>query len=264
MPSPDLDLRTTFDQAADLYLGARPRYPEDLFDDLTELCALTGPGTLLEIGAGPGNATLPLARRGHRITALEPGPALADHARQTLRAYPRVEVINTGYEDWEHSGSATFDLVYVANAWHWIDPEVKWSKTAQLLGGTGRLAVFDAGHAFPAGFDPFFTEIQSVYHRLGRRMATWPPTPPDQLPDPTPDYEASGHFTVDAVRRYLWATEYDADGYLDLLSTFSDHIAMSDADRTELFTAIRDLIAARPGGRITRHWISTLVIARPR
>jgi 2-polyprenyl-3-methyl-5-hydroxy-6-metoxy-1,4-benzoquinol methylase len=39
---------------------------------------------VLEVGAGPGKPTLPLARRGLRITALEPGPALAARARRDL------------------------------------------------------------------------------------------------------------------------------------------------------------------------------------
>jgi SAM-dependent methyltransferase len=172
-----------------------------------------------------------------------------------------VDVINANFEDWDPPAAAEFDLIYAANAWHWVDPKIKWAQTADLLGPAGHLAVFDAGHAFPAGFDPFFAEIQTAYGELGRRMATWPPAPPEDLPDPTPGYEASGHFIVDAVRRYVWATEYDADGYINLLKTFSDHIAMSEADRTYLFNAIRELTATRPGGLITRHWISTLVIA---
>ena len=42
-----------------------------------------------------------------------------------------------------------------------------YAKAAALLPRGGHLAVWAADHAFPAGFDPFFTEIQKVYDALG-------------------------------------------------------------------------------------------------
>src|SRR5215213_7191399 len=69
-------LRRTFDRAADLYQDARPEYPGGLFDRLVEVTRLRPGDRVLEVGAGPGKATVPLARRGLRVTALEPGPAL--------------------------------------------------------------------------------------------------------------------------------------------------------------------------------------------
>jgi cyclopropane fatty-acyl-phospholipid synthase-like methyltransferase len=70
-------LRTTFDSAADLYQRARPEYPEALFDTLAELAGLGAGDRLLEVGCATGKATIPLARRGFRITCIEIGPRLA-------------------------------------------------------------------------------------------------------------------------------------------------------------------------------------------
>jgi hypothetical protein len=51
--------RSTFDQVAELYDRARPRYPAALFDDLAELAGI-GPGSkVLEIGPGTGQALTP-------------------------------------------------------------------------------------------------------------------------------------------------------------------------------------------------------------
>ncbi|HZA32960.1 MAG TPA: SAM-dependent methyltransferase, partial [Propionibacteriaceae bacterium] len=77
-------LQSTFEQAAQLYQGARPEYPENLFNRLMEVTGLRSGDHVLEVGAGPGKATLPLARRGLCITAIEPGPALAAEARNNL------------------------------------------------------------------------------------------------------------------------------------------------------------------------------------
>jgi cyclopropane fatty-acyl-phospholipid synthase-like methyltransferase len=115
-------LAGTFDSAAEVYQEARPQYPERLFDRLVSVTGLQPGDRVLEVGAGPGKATLPLARRGLRITALEPGPALAARARRDLAGYP-VEVVEARLEDWDGEPSA-YAAVIAATSWHWVDPEV--------------------------------------------------------------------------------------------------------------------------------------------
>src|SRR4051794_33331112 len=137
----DRQLRHTFDESAGQYQDARPDYPDQLFDDLVSMAGLTRTAELLEIGPGPGKATLPLARLGHQITALELGPNLAAEARRNLRAYPNVTVINSPFEAWQPAAGQRFDLIYAATAWHWLDPQARWAKAASLLGPGGHLAV---------------------------------------------------------------------------------------------------------------------------
>src|SRR5436190_10106737 len=70
------DLAKQFDRIADEY-EARPAYPDWVFDRLVARCGL-GPGArVLEIGAGSGQATLPMLQRGAQVTAVEPGASLA-------------------------------------------------------------------------------------------------------------------------------------------------------------------------------------------
>ena len=80
-------LRDTFDLAADLYQRARPEYPNDLFDELVTTARIGPRDHLLEIGSATGKATLPLAKRGFRITCLEPGGQLAAAGRQNLSSF---------------------------------------------------------------------------------------------------------------------------------------------------------------------------------
>ena len=82
-------LGTTFDLAAELYQDARPDYPEVLFDRLLQLTEMRPGDRVLEVGAGPGKATLPLLRRGLRVTAIEPGAALAGAPAPTSPGTPR-------------------------------------------------------------------------------------------------------------------------------------------------------------------------------
>jgi SAM-dependent methyltransferase len=255
------DLALSFDQAAAGYQSARPDYPDELFADLISTTGLRPGDHVVEIGCGPGKATVPMAHRGLQVTALEPGAQLAAQARRNLSG-TGTEVITTTFEDWAFDRVGGYALVYAATAWHWVDPDVRWSRVASVLDRGGHLAVFGAGHAFPEGFDPFFTEIQKVYNEIDEAIDSWPPPPPDQLPDPSPDYEQAG-YVVDAVRRYVWSLTYDADSYIALLNTFSNHILMPAPKRDRLFSEVRRLLAERPDGLLTRHWVATLVVAHP-
>jgi SAM-dependent methyltransferase len=259
-------LRTTFDRVARQYQRARPEYPDELYADLRTLTGIAPPAHLLEVGCGPGKATLPLARAGFRITAVELGDALAAEARRNLAAFPSVSVTTSSFEAWEPPPGVLFDLVYAATAWKWVDPEVGYAKAAALLLPGGHLAVWAAGHAFPPGFDPFFTEIQKVYDAIGEGDgAPWPPPPPEEQPDPAAAaFESSGHFAVVGTRRHVWAVRYTAEDYLALLGTFSGHIAMEPARREHLYREVRRRLAARADGCLTRHWSAVLTVGRRR
>ena len=86
-------LRDTFDQDAERYLRARPRYPPSLVAELSRVTA-AGPGVrVLEIAPGTGQLTVDLAGSGCAITAVELGPSLAAVARRELAAFPAVDVV---------------------------------------------------------------------------------------------------------------------------------------------------------------------------
>lgn len=259
------DLRTTFDSAATLYHDARPDYPDHLYAELLDSTGLTPPARLLEVGCGSGKATMPLARSGFRITAIELGASLANEARHRLADYPMTEVITTPFESWQPDDPSPFSLVYAATSWHWIDARVKYARAAELLAECGYLAVWAATHAFPADVDPFFTEIQEVYDEIGEsHPGEWPPLPPEAAPGLGAEFEESGLFDAIAVRRYVWGLRYTAEEYLRLLDTFSGHIAMDPAKRSHLYAEIRTRLARRPDASLTRHWQSVLTIGRAR
>jgi hypothetical protein len=47
-----------------------------------------------------------------------------------------------------------------------------------------------------------------------------------------------------------------------VLGTYSANLALPAAQREELFRRIAERIEARPGGRVTKHYLATLVVAR--
>ncbi|MGW4670827.1 class I SAM-dependent methyltransferase [Streptomyces sp. NPDC004324] len=251
-------LRDTFDEAAELYDRARPRYPAALVDELDRRVGL-GPGVrVLEIGPGTGQLTVPLARRGCDVTAVELGPALAAVARRNLRGFPRARVEVAEFERWPLP-RAPFDLVVSATAFHWIDPAVRVVKAAEALGPDGVLAVVTTHHV-AGGSRDFFARVQECYER-------WDPaTPPGlrasdeaDVATDTGELERWGRVTS-----YRFAREitYSTREYLDVLLTYSGHRALDAPARRGLLRCVAELIETRHGGSVTKRYLHELLLTR--
>jgi SAM-dependent methyltransferase len=255
-------LRETFDQAAETYHRVRPDYPEALFDDLIVLAGLAPGDRLLEVGCATGKATLPLARRGFRITCVELGRELAAVARRNLAGLD-VEVVEGRFEDWRPDQPVS--VVYAATAWHWVDPAVRYQRAWDALRPGGYLAIWNQGHVFPDGGDPFFRELQDVYDEIGKGLAPGAVRArPGELPDDREEIEASGLFEVTGVRQYGWEQVYTAEEYIELLNTFSNHLLMEDWQRDRLYGEVRRRLKERPDRSVRRGWGAVLHVARRR
>jgi SAM-dependent methyltransferase len=260
MPDPK-ELRRTFDEDAALYDAARPGYPDELVQDLVVLGRVAPGDRVLEVGCGTGQLTVPLARRGLRIVCVELGERMATVARRNLEQFPEVAVETGDFEHWD-TGGRSFDIIVAATSWHWLAPEVRYGKAAQVLRSDGRLAVISTQHVLPDGGDGFFREIQEVYETLGVGDGSGGPPLPSDVPDLRTEIGASGLFEAIEVRRYVSGQVYTADQYIDLLDTYSGHRAMESGTRQQLYREIRRRIAARPDGRVTKHNLNVLHVAR--
>jgi SAM-dependent methyltransferase len=263
MPGDRAALRATFDTAADRYERARPAYPDELFDELVRLTGVAAGDRVLEVGCAGGKATRPLAARGLRVTCVELGAALAARARRELAAFGDVAVVHASFEDWEPPPGLRFRLLVAATSWHWVDPAVRYAKAWRLLAPGGHLAFWSAAHVFPDGGDPFFRELQEVYDDIGEGMPPDAGRPrPGELPDERAAIEATGLFCEVSLRQFAWEVTYDADRYIDLLETFSGHLAMAPWQRDRLYGEVRRRLRDRPDGLLRRGWGAVLHIAR--
>jgi SAM-dependent methyltransferase len=251
----------TFDEIAELYDRGRPESPPHIFAETLAAAGIDAAvANVLEIGCGTGQATLPLARLGCRVVAIEMGSNLARIAVRKLAGFRRVAVVNARFEDWQPGGER-FDIVFAVSSWHWLDPQTRYARAASLLKPGGVLAFTWTGHVFPPDSDPFFQAIQSSYKALGVAGMDWPPPPPDEIPDSRNEIEQSGYFTDVRVTRHILVDEFTANQYIALMSTASDHRLMEQAKRESLFAEMRRLIDDRPGGRIRKHNLVLLHLA---
>lgn len=251
--------QATFDEVADLYDRHRPSYPEALFDDLVAASGLAAGDAVLEIGCGTGQATAPLARRGLRILALEPGAHLAERARRNLAAFPGVRVARVSFEAWE-AESASFRLVASAQAFHWVEEAVRFRKSAEVLAAGGHLAVF--GNSVRIEASPLVAELDQVYQRHAPALAGTAPMNWYTESGPLRAlFAAAEGFGPVSVQRYPWSHTYTTAEYVGLHRTHSNHRLLAPAQRKALHAGIAEHIDAA-GGHIEVAYQAHLYLAR--
>lgn len=248
--------RTSFDTRAEQYDAMRPSYPEALVDDLL---ARTGARRIVEIGAGTGKATTVFARRDCTLVALEPGEKLAAILRRNVSAFPNVTVEQTRFEDWS-PGERPFDLVFSAQAFHWIDPATRYAKSARIA---RQLAIItneksELDSALRAELDDAYSrwfpadDKERVRDAVAAARRAW-----------TDDIDGSGRFGPVHVGLFPWETTYTSSEYIALIDTYSDHVSLDEERRSGLYDAIAGAID-RHGGQIKVRYVAMAFIATAR
>jgi SAM-dependent methyltransferase len=257
--------QASFNGAAENYAQSRPGYPEEVFNVLEKQAGLSPSSSILEVGCGPGQATLPLARRGYGVTTLDIGVNLVALCRERTKAYPKVRVLLSSFEAFQEA-PGTFDVVLFASSFHWMDPKLKISKTHQLLKSGGHLALL--GNAQPPDEGEFFTRLQAVYRektpRLARKSLSSSEAKEEWLAHIAELEDSAwleGHFHPAKVFRHPWTRTFTAEEYVQLLDTYSDHLVLPETEKRPLYEGIRGLIEEL-GGQIQKPYFSELILAQ--
>jgi SAM-dependent methyltransferase len=253
-------LRASFGWDAELYDRVRPNYPEQVFADLASLAHLSPGDRVLEIGCGTGQATVPLAEAGYEVLAVELSPGLGAVASGKLAQYPNARVVVSAFEEWKPPAEL-FDAVVSATAFHWLDPEVRLAKSAHVLRPGGTLAVIET-HQVADG-SAFFEAAEPCYEQwVGERPAPFRIPTAEEIPDDWDEIAESPDFRPFDLRRYLWEATYATREYIDLLSTYSDHISLEATARQALYACLAELIAGSYGGSVTKRYLTLLRLAQ--
>ena len=242
-----MDLRLTFNEDAENYEKWRPRYTPALFQNIIAFAGLGSGSRALEVGVGTGQATEPVLATGCHVTGIELGQSLANYARQKFASYPNFQILQGAFEQYRGAENQ-FDLIYSATAFHWIPEETGYRKAMELLKPGGALALF-WNHPFVSRRDdPLHQKIQAAYRRYR----------PSDKPVPAEFGPQDCEKRIQSIRKYgfalcqvslFYAVRYvDAEGYVALLNTYSDHRAMEPQAKQGLEQEILEAIRSEGGG----------------
>jgi len=248
----------SFDSASEAYDKFRPGYPEALVESLIELTGLPSQAQLLEIGAGTGKATRFFAERGYSLLCLEPGANLAAIAARNLEAFPEVKFELCRFEDWQEM-PGRFDLVFSAQAFHWVKKEIGFAKAAIALKPSGWLALF--WNMYPGMKGQLVADLDKCYQEIAPGFGTPLDSSEEKIRQRGEEIEASEFFGPVSIRRFPWSLRYTTEQYQGLLNTYSDHLCLPAETRLHLIEAVGQVID-KHGGVIDRPYLSVLYVAQ--
>ncbi|MDA8395737.1 MAG: class I SAM-dependent methyltransferase [Candidatus Dormibacteraeota bacterium] len=245
-----------FGEVADRYHSSRPRYPAAVFDQFLEVSGLGAGDPVLEVGMGTGIATQELVRRGLYVTGLEPSPEMMAVAQEGLGPTGRLRAVASSFEDWRPD-RADFGAVISAQAWHWVDPEIRYGKAAAVLAPGGWLALI--WNRSTGGDAEVRARLDGVYTRLAPDLTGRAPGELDL--DRRGEIVASRRFREPRLERFTFELHYGARAYAELVATQSDHRRLPASRRHLLLAAIEEVIDAA-GGSYLVTWESRLYLAQ--
>lgn len=228
------------------YEAFRPDYPAEA---LSHLLSLTGITRALEVGAGTGKATADIARAGVEVVCIEPSPEMA--AILDAKSLPGVSVEVSTFEDWEGEGREV-DLIYAAQAWHWVERPAGYEKALRLLRPGGVLALLwnIPGDRYPG--------LRDVYQRLAPQiLAESDGRIRDRDEPPWLEEMTGAGFVEVSANSWSWSRHLDASAYRSLNSTYSDHMLLDDETRGRLLNAVEDAVETS-GGTISLEYTTNL------
>lgn len=254
--------RTSFGAVASQYDRVRPSYPTELVSDVVDYAGAHPGSPALEVGAGTGKATSLFAARGLRITAIEPSHDMAAVAS----ANPVTAGVDFVIDKFENVPLAPrhYQLIFSAQAWHWVEPLTGERIAAAAIASGGGLACF--WNRVDWTGCPLRDDLDAAYQTIG-----WEP---QGLMTPRAarlEFAESWRERIDRIdglslpeaRTYEWTETYSTAQYIALLGTHSDHITLEQDRRNRLFGAVATVID-ESGGVLDLTYSTQLCLARAR
>ncbi|HXA34322.1 MAG TPA: methyltransferase domain-containing protein [Acidimicrobiales bacterium] len=214
------------------YERGRPGYPDEalaMFGRTFEL----GPGKrVIDLGAGTGKFTRQLALSGVEILAVEPSPSMRAELARNL---PEVELVDGSAESIP-APDASVDAVFVAQAFHWFDPDRALTEMARVLRPGGGLGLI-------------WNERDETVEWVSTlsRAIEWPERGPYRVgKDFRPVVSAHPAFVDVDRHRYQFHQILDHAGLMDRMASTSYITAMEPDQREAFLVPLAELVSRLP------------------
>jgi ubiquinone/menaquinone biosynthesis C-methylase UbiE len=229
-------LKTSFGKLSGTYDEVRPDYPEELVNDVIQISSVPSSGRILEIGTGTGKATRPFAERGYEITALDISGEQMAIARRNLLQFSTIKYMVSAFEQADLPANG-FDLVFAAQTFHWINPEIGYKKVAEVLKENGYLAFF-------SNFQARNAELEQQVRKLYTKHCPDYPGADEYgtLRTLQEQFEGSGLFGNVERKTYMRDIEYTREKYLGLVSSFSWVSTLPEDKKVQFFRELEGII----------------------
>jgi SAM-dependent methyltransferase len=222
-----------FSRSAATYDRARPDYPDAAIDRFWSALGLKRGARVIDVGAGTGKLTAPLAERGADVLAIEP----VEEMRARIAARAPAARAQAGVAERLPAADGWADAIVAGQAFHWFANEPALAEFSRCLRPEGRLGLIWNRRA---AVDPLQTRITQLLEPLRgdaprHAAGAWR----EAFERPGPFEEVDG-FELD------FAQELDRAGLRDRVGSISFVAALDHRRRGELLAEVAELC---PAGR---------------
>jgi SAM-dependent methyltransferase len=223
---------TGFGAGSERYERGRPSYPAEVVEVLTGELGV-GPGRrVLDLAAGTGKLTRLVVPTGAEVVAVEPVAAMRDRLEA---AVPGVEALDDTAEALPLP-DASFDVVTVAQAFHWFRPAEALAEVRRVLRPGGWLLMVWNERDQSV---PWVAEVSAVIDWDGRRPyrkgTDWPAV-----------VREAGGFGEGRRREVAFEHVVDADTLVDRMLSTSYVAAGTPEERAAVEAGVRRVVAGFP------------------
>jgi SAM-dependent methyltransferase len=235
----DAELALTFLTIGEEYERYRPGFP-------AEIAAAVAPRrvtSVLDLAAGTGKFTEQLVSRADHVVAVDPSEPMLAELRRKL---PDVTAL-IGTAEAIPLPDASFELVTVAQAYHWFDPEPASREIRRVLTPAGRLALIwnapDPRCAWDV--DAYRIAHPQPESEPGAELEVESAESDAAVP---PQRDVPGFTQIDSIR-FPWSERITRADYLNRWMTVSTFLAADERERRELVRRVEGVLDEHPDTR---------------
>jgi SAM-dependent methyltransferase len=231
------DLAGSFGSAADAYERGRPRYEDHVIALVGEIA---GP-RIVDVGAGTGRMSGPLAQAGYDVVAVEP----LDEMRAILAGHVGADRALVGRAEALPIDEASVDGAVSSDAWHWFEGARAADELARVVRPGGGVVVCTTYPAWAKDADDaphWWLDLRAIHAALPKAdhpavVHGW------RRPDCFDDHAAFGEVEKRIVP---FVDRTDREGIVAHWASMS-FVAALPAEQRALFLAELDAMLARRG-----------------
>jgi len=135
-----MDTKKVFSTKAEKYAKFRWDYAAGAIETLINITQMSIHSTVADIGAGTGKLTRHFIGKAQTIYAIEPNFELRQILSRELGVFPSISVMDACAEETQLPDHSV-DVIIIAQAIHWFDPEPARREMMRILIENGRLAL---------------------------------------------------------------------------------------------------------------------------
>jgi ubiquinone/menaquinone biosynthesis C-methylase UbiE len=235
---------TGFARSVEAYERARPEYPPEAIACLGRELDLRPGRTVVDLAAGSGKLTRPLAQLGCEVIAIEP---VAEMRAAIGDGWGRIRALDGTAEAMPLPDDSA-DAVTVAQAFHWFDGPKALAEIERVLRPGGALALI---------WNRRPTESSALHAAISEIIAPYRGDAPAHASGAWREAFAGRELTE---QKFDFTQRLDADGLADRAGSTSFVAALDDATREPLLDRVR---ALAPDGPIDVPYECEIHVWRP-